>query len=92
MKYRKIVVAGLFAFASLGSIVSAQTAPGADDPNGWLEEIEGEKPLAWARAENEKTFGVLKKDPRYQAYHDEALQILQAKARMPLVSIRADAL
>lgn len=92
MNYRKILVAGLFAFAGLGSIVSAQTMPAADDPNMWLEEIEGEKPLAWARAENEKTFGVLQKDPRYQAYYNEALQILQAKDRIPFVSMRPDGL
>ena len=92
MNFRKSVVAGLFAFASLGSIVSAQTAPGAEDPNVWLEEIEGEKPLAWARAENEKTFSVLQKDPRYQAYQAEALKILQAKDRIPFVAMRRDGL
>ncbi len=92
MKRRKIIIAGLLAMAGFGSIVSAQTAPGGEDPHIWLEEIEGEKPLAWARAENEKTFGVLQKDPRYQRYYDEALQILQAKDRIPFVSIRRDGL
>jgi prolyl oligopeptidase len=78
--------------AGLGSIVSAQTATGTEDPFVWLEEIEGEKPLAWAKAENEKTLGVLEKDPRYARFHDEALRILQAKDRIAGVSIRRDGL
>ena len=34
-------------------------APPADDPFTWLEEIEGERALAWARNENTRTLGEL---------------------------------
>jgi prolyl oligopeptidase len=89
---RKLLIAGFLAVTGLGSIVSAQTAGASDDPFVWLEEIEGEKPLAWAKAENEKTLGTLQSDPRYQRFHDAALQILQAKDRIPGVSFRRDGL
>jgi prolyl oligopeptidase len=58
----------------------------------FLDEIEGERALAWARAENEKTLGVLTSDPRYQRFHDRALQILQARDRIPGVAFRPDGL
>ena len=58
---------------------------GADDPFTWLEEIQGERALAWARHENERTLGELQADPRYQRFYDRALEILQARDRIPAV-------
>ncbi|MEY9590918.1 prolyl oligopeptidase [Bradyrhizobium yuanmingense] len=58
-----------------------------DDPFLWLEEIEGPGALAWARAENEKTLGVLQSDPRYGQFYEQALSILQSKDRIPYVSL-----
>ena len=86
--------------AGLASIGAAQ-APGAmkaeaqmpaDDPFTWLEEIKGDRALAWARAENEKTLGSLQGDPRYRNFYDRALEILQAKDRIPTVGFRPDGL
>ncbi|MBB4365327.1 prolyl oligopeptidase [Bradyrhizobium sp. CIR18] len=62
-------------------------AAAADDPFRWLEEIEGPGALAWARAENEKTLGVLQSDPRYRRFYEQALSILQAKDRIAYVSL-----
>ncbi len=76
--------------AGLGSIAGAEVAQ--EDPFIWLEEIEGEKALAWARAENAKTFGVLEADPRFAVFRDRALDILQAQDRIPVVSIQANGL
>ena len=90
MGKRGMMVAGLMAMASPAAL-GAQATP-ADDPFIWLEEIEGEKPLAWARAENEKSLGVLQKDPRYAVFEADALKILQAKDRIPFVSMRPDGL
>jgi prolyl oligopeptidase len=92
MAGRKILIAGLLAMAGMGSIVSAQNAAASDDPFVWLEEIEGEKALAWARSENEKTLGALQKDPRYARFHEQALQIVQAQDRIAVVSFRPDGL
>ncbi|WP_439406740.1 prolyl oligopeptidase family serine peptidase [Bradyrhizobium sp. DASA03076] len=71
--------------AALPQTVAATSE--ADDPFLWLEEIEGPGALAWARAENDKTLGALQSDPRYQRFYEEALEILQAKDRIPYVSL-----
>ena len=73
---------------------AAAVAPeaGADDPNNYLEEIQGERALAWARQQNARTFAELQSDPRYQQFYDRALQILQARDRIPAVTMRPDGL
>ncbi|WP_407114517.1 prolyl oligopeptidase family serine peptidase [Bradyrhizobium sp. LMG 9283] len=58
-----------------------------NDPFLWLEDIEGQGAVAWARAENEKTLRVLQSDPRYQRFYEQALSILQAKDRITYVSL-----
>lgn len=89
---RAILLAGLLAMAGTASITGAQTAPGNEDPFIWLEEIEGERALGWARAENEKTFGVLQADPRYAGFEAEALKILQSRDKIPYVAMSPDGL
>jgi prolyl oligopeptidase len=102
MGARAIFVAGLFAVTGLSGIGAAQNAQNAqvaqpaeapaDDPFTWLEEIQGERALAWARNENTRTLGVLQGDPRYQQNYDRALAILQARDRIPGVQFRPDGL
>ena len=91
MKRYASCVAGLFATVFLSSTLSAQVSPDAD-PFTWLEDIEGERALTWARGENDKTLGVLQLDPRYSQFEAQALEILQAKDRIPFVSFRPDGL
>ncbi|MBP2428828.1 prolyl oligopeptidase family serine peptidase [Bradyrhizobium elkanii] len=77
-------------FASATSTALSQeptTMAAANDPFVWLEDIEGQGALAWARAENEKTLGVLQSDPRYRRFYEQALSILQAKDRIAYVSL-----
>ena len=64
----------------------------ADDPYLWLEEIESERALAWARAENARTLSELQADPRYRGFHERALAILQARDRIPFVAMRPSGL
>src|SRR5688572_21613397 len=85
-------VAALAGVAGMG-IAQAPTEPApADDPFTFLEEIQGERALAWARAENERTLGVLQADPRYAVFNQRALEILQARDRIPGVAFRPDGL
>ncbi|HEX9207750.1 MAG TPA: hypothetical protein VF851_05905, partial [Steroidobacteraceae bacterium] len=62
-------------------------AQASDDPYAWLEEIEGARALAWARAENARTLPILESDPRFPALHAEARAILTSPARIPVGSI-----
>jgi len=96
MAFRKAILAGAAAALGLSSAVYAQPSGGqtAAEPYefSFLDEIEGERALAWARSENERTLAALTSDPRYQRFHDRALQILQARDRIPFVSFRPDGL
>ncbi|MBU1325620.1 MAG: prolyl oligopeptidase family serine peptidase [Alphaproteobacteria bacterium] len=56
----------------------------ASDPYLWLEEVEGERAMAWVRQQNEASLGTLQGDPRYQGLHDQALTILEARDRIPM--------
>ena len=59
------------------------------DPFQWLEEVEGEKPLAWVRAQNERSLKLLQADARYGDLESKALAILEAKDRIPSPGFRA---
>src|SRR5690606_24392061 len=68
------------------SVVS--TAPGfatsyATDPYLWLEEVEGERAMDWVKAHNETSLGTLQGDPRYEALHQQALELVQSRDRIP---------
>ncbi|MGY4281930.1 hypothetical protein ACVWXO_001150 [Bradyrhizobium sp. LM2.7] len=69
--------------------VPQKSAPAAqvDDPFLWLEEIEAPRAVARARAENDKTLGVLQSDPHNGRFYEEALSMLHAKDRIPYVSL-----
>ncbi|CAN7307584.1 prolyl oligopeptidase family serine peptidase [Caulobacter sp. LjRoot300] len=63
---------------------------GKDDPYKWMEEIEGERPLAWAKAQNTRSLAILQGDARYAGLQAQALAILNAKDRVPSVSFAGD--
>jgi prolyl oligopeptidase len=71
----------------LSPLVSLAQMP-ADDPNQWLEDVTGEKPLAWAREKNAITRRELEASPDFQPIHDRLLAILDSKARIPAVEKR----
>ncbi len=72
---------------------AASGVPGeAEDPYIWLEEARSDRALAWVRAENDKTLAQLANDPRFEALKAEALAILDAEDRIPMVSFRPDGL
>src|SRR4051812_934354 len=75
------LVMTLAAGTALAAPASAQ-AP-ADDPYIWLEDVSGPKAMDWVNAHNARSQAVLQADPRYQAYFQQALEIAQAKDRIP---------
>jgi prolyl oligopeptidase len=62
----------------------------ATDPYLWLEEVEGDRAMDWVRAHNEDSLGTLQGDPRYQALHDQALEIVQSRDRIPAPGFNHD--
>ena len=45
----------------------------ATDPFLWLEEVVGERAMAWFYVHNQRSLGVLQGDPRYAGLHAQAL-------------------
>ncbi|WP_312598713.1 prolyl oligopeptidase family serine peptidase [Brevundimonas sp.] len=93
-----VALAALLASTSLTSVSMAQTpavspapAPAsggfasseATDPYVWLEDVEGERAMAWVREHNAHSLGVLQGDPRYETLHQQALEIVQSRDRIP---------
>jgi prolyl oligopeptidase len=101
---RSAALAALLATSALSSAAMAQTAAPASanaptggfatsdatDPYLWLEEVEGERAMEWVRAHNERSLGVLQGDPRYAQLHDQALEIVQSRDRIPGVGFNHD--
>lgn len=56
----------------------------------WLEEVNGDKAIAWVKVENAKTEAVLSKHPKFNAIRDKALEILDSKERIPGVVKRGE--
>jgi prolyl oligopeptidase len=60
------------------------------DPYAYMEEAEGAKALAFARAENARSLPQLQNDPRYAGHYADALKIATAKDRIPAVTLAGD--
>ncbi|HEX3699792.1 MAG TPA: prolyl oligopeptidase family serine peptidase [Phenylobacterium sp.] len=69
--------------------MAAAPAP-SKDPYAYMEQMEGAKALAFAKAENARSLPQLQSDPRYPAIHAEALKLVTAKDRIPSVSFHGD--
>src|SRR5438128_8052327 len=76
------LVAGVF-------LMGAAAAP-PRDPYAYMEEAEGTKALAFARAENARSLPQLQNDPRYAGLYADAQKIATAKDRIPAVAFAGD--
>jgi len=86
MRVRSLAVAIMGSlFAATAGVAATADADSkmAQDPFLWLEEVDGARAMEWVRAENAKTAAVLDNDPRYASLFKEALEIAQAKDRIP---------
>src|SRR5271163_4771045 len=58
------------------------------DKYTWLEDIHGERPMAWVKAENERTAAVLEKDSHFAPLEAEALTVRESPDRLPRPEFR----
>jgi prolyl oligopeptidase len=63
-------------------VAQAEVVVHTEDPHLWLEEVEGERALAWVRERNTRSLAVLQGDQRYPRLHEAALRILEATDRI----------
>lgn len=54
----------------------------------WLEDVEGERALEFARSMNTRSLERLTADPRYDGLYSKALEVLQSDERIPMVGVR----
>jgi prolyl oligopeptidase len=87
-------VAMLMTFAALvtgmATIPARSQQSSLEQPDNytWLEDIYGERQLAWVKAENARTAAVLEKDVHFAPLQDEALKVLEAPERLPEPELR----
>ena len=63
-------------------------SPSTDDPYLWLEDVQGERALAWVRERNAATEARLQADPRFEPGVKAVLRVLDSADRIPAVSRR----
>ncbi len=89
------VLVSLTPFSTLAmspaSAPTASASPAAatpDDPYIWLEDVLGDKALAWVRERNADSAKVLTARPEYAPIKQQMLEVLNSKDRIPAVSRR----
>src|SRR5580700_9643033 len=60
------------------------------DKYQWLEDVSGERSMAWVKAENERSAKVLESDPHFAGLEATALKVLEAPDRLATPSINGD--
>jgi prolyl oligopeptidase len=66
--------------------VAANAATDSEDPYLWLEEVEGEKALAWVRERNATSTAELAENDEFRALEKRLLAIFDSDDRIPYVS------
>src|SRR5881392_2687166 len=82
--------AGMTLAAAMTLHAMAQTpmAQTTDDPYLWLEDVGGDKPLAWVRSRNAESQPLLEGEPEFKAIHERLLGIYNSRERIPAVAKR----
>ena len=94
--FRLLTMAALLAAAT--PPLMAQTAPdhaasattSSDDPNLWLEDVLGDRALAWVRERNAQSRQAIEAWPQFTQTRDQIRAILDSKAQIPGVARRGD--
>ena len=63
--------------------MTSSSAP--QDPHLWLEDIDGDEPLAWVRAQNARTVQQYARSPAFESLQQGILEVLDSEERIPMV-------
>ena len=75
----------LFAGLIAAGAASAQEPAMTDDPYQWLEDVTGDKPLDWVRAQNARTDAALASTPEFKRMEAGIREVLDSDAKIPAV-------
>lgn len=70
--------------------VPAWTRDISDDPYLWLEDIDGERAMAWVAQHNKRTIERLQQVPQFAPIQARFLEIYDSAERIPYVGLRGD--
>lgn len=71
---------------ALSVSLGAQTVPQPDDPYLWLEDVQGERALAWARDRNAQSQNILEAAPGFAQTRSKLLAVLDNRDQIPYIS------
>ncbi|HEY0491647.1 MAG TPA: prolyl oligopeptidase family serine peptidase [Telluria sp.] len=86
---KKVATGILLGLAALAG-ARAQSPAAAADKYLWLEDVDGADALAWVAERNAAARGELEAGARFPALHSRLKTILNAKERIPFVSMHGD--
>src|SRR5262249_34287148 len=74
----------------LGWWRSCRMAVMVDDPYLWLEDITGERALAWVTEQNARTLAELATGPRFEQMREQIREVLDSPDKLPELIFRGD--
>ncbi|NET38263.1 MAG: DnaJ domain-containing protein [Cyanothece sp. SIO1E1] len=75
---------------TMASVCWIHSAIIEDDPYIWMEEVESEKALAWAKEISDKTTAEFEAVPEFEGIHAKLIEINNSRDRIPSVSFHGD--
>jgi len=75
---------------SLAVLSACSPAEKVEDPYLWLEEVEGEKALAWVEEQNKDSLGYLEALPTFQPMYERNLEIYDSDERFAVPQLLGD--
>ena len=80
-------ISKIAACAAFG-VVLMSNAIAQEDPYLWLEDVSGDKAIAWVKEQNSKTQKLLEAEQPFVAIRDKTLEVLNSRERIPGIAKR----
>ena len=77
------------AFAAFSAHAQSASAD-PEDKYIWLEDVNSPRAMDWVKSEDARTAKIMEADPRFAAYNEEALKIVEDPNRLPLPDLRGN--
>ena len=74
--------------ATLLLMSATAIAQQTEDPYLWLEEVTGDKPMAWVKEQNAQSVKELEARPEFKGLHEKLVAIYNSRERIPMAAKR----
>ncbi|WP_374027626.1 prolyl oligopeptidase family protein [Bdellovibrio bacteriovorus] len=88
MNFRKSLILGPLLLVACTTTNQFKKESLMHDPYLWLEEVEGEKALEFAKVENKRTLEHFQQNPRFKSIEHDLRKIMLAEDRVPAVHLK----